>query len=222
MNRRDPPLSDEERAAFQLSIANVQRAAARQLDAHPDINAVIGFVAVMQRGVDKVIAGSADRAVRPDCKIGCNYCCSARVEAFAPEVFRIVRQLRQDAAERHAARITRLQAHVAQTASDLPWGQRLPCAFLDDGLCSIYAVRPSACRRAHSLDVAQCRAGAAEIPEDLELFLGAEALIVGTARAYQAHGLASDSHELSGAVLQVLADPTAEDRWHKGEQVFER
>lgn len=222
MSRREPPLSDEERVAFQLSIANVQRAAVRQLAAHPDIDAVIGFVAVMQRGVDKVIAGSAERTVWPDCKIGCSYCCSARVEAFPPEVFRIVRQLRQDSPERLAARVARLQAHVAHSALDLPWGQRLPCAFLDDGLCGIYAVRPSACRRAHSLDVEKCRAGAAEIPEDLELFLGAEALIVGTAQAYQAHGLASDSHELSGAVLQVLAESCAEERWHQGERVFDR
>jgi Fe-S-cluster containining protein len=40
-------------------------------------------------------------------------------------------------------------AHVAQ------WRRRVPCAFLDGGDCTIYPVRPIACRNAHAIETNQ-------------------------------------------------------------------
>jgi hypothetical protein len=215
-------LTDEEQQAFRQSVANVQGAAERHLAAHPGADAAIGFVASLHGSIDSLAQSSRQRGVKLACTSGCSYCCHARVEALPVEIFRIARFVRQAPAEHFAVLIARLEQHSVNPDPTQTWAQRAPCAFLDNGLCSIYAIRPSACRRAHSLDVEQCRAGAAEIPQGLELLLGVEAMIVGTAQAYQVRGLMVESHELCGALLQVLADSTVEERWYKGEQVFER
>ena len=46
-------------------------------------------------------------------------------------------------------------AHVAA------WAKGVPCAFLRDGACSIYPVRPIPCRTAHALDTSEFCNGAA-------------------------------------------------------------
>lgn len=62
---------------------------------------------------------------------------------------------------------------------------------------------------------------AADIPQHLDLTLGAEVLMRGTANAYRQVGLATTAQELCAAVLQALEDDTAEARWLNGVSVFE-
>jgi hypothetical protein len=88
-------------------------------------------------------------------------------------------------------------------------------------LCSIYQVRPAACRKAHSSDVAECEAHAPVIPQDREVALHAEALLIGTSDAYRQRGFDASSYELVRAVLIALSDPSVQARWYGGEQVFE-
>ena len=103
----------------------------------------------------------------------------------------------------------------------MPWNHRKSCPFLKDRLCSIYQVRPAACRKAHSADVSQCEAHAPVIPQNLEIALNAEALLRGTSGAYRQRGFDASAHELVRAVLLALLDPSAQARWYNGEQVFE-
>jgi Fe-S-cluster containining protein len=221
MKQPGPTLSDEERQSFLRSIENVQRAAAGRLAAQASQAAIIAFVGNLQRGVDQVVEACASRGVQLACKGGCHHCCSARVEAFPPEIFRIVQHILQWPRELVDALMERLREHAATPGEGLPWKQRDPCPFLEDGLCSIYEVRPSTCRKAHSLDVESCKAGSEEIPQDLALLLAADALMMGTSNAYQEQGFKSSGHGLGPAVLLALRDQTAEARWYKGEPVFE-
>ena len=215
-------LSPDEQVAVTDAIARVQQRAADHLASHRQADSVIQFVAQLHQAVD-TLTQQALEAGRPiDCKAGCTYCCRARVEATEPEIFTIARSLKAGSAEALAARITRLQHHQALTAIDADATARPDCAFLDNQLCAIYEVRPAACRKAHSLSVADCQRGAAEIPQHLDLTLGAEVLMRGTANAYRQVGLVTTAQELCAAVLRVLADDTAEMRWLKGEPVFER
>jgi hypothetical protein len=95
-----------------------------------------------------------------------------------------------------------------------------PCPFLNNALCSIYDVRPSVCRKAHSLDVNSCRGHAPELPQDLGVVVAAEALTKGTADAYRKLGFDARAYELGGAVLLALTDPTAELRWYRSEPLY--
>ena len=215
-------LSPEEQTAFLQSASNVQQAAVSQLSAHPAEHSVVTFVRSLHQAVDRVVDTAVDRGEHLDCKAGCSHCCSARVEAIAPEIFLIAGELAQRPMSEFAELIGRLQAHIAAPNQEaLPWNQRKSCPFLEDHLCSIYPVRPATCRKGHSTDAGACAVHAPVIPQHLDLILDAEALIGGTSGAYRQRGLDGSAHELVRAVLLALLDPTAQARWFNGEQVFE-
>ena len=223
-----PPLAltPEEQAAFLQSVDQVQQAAQRGLEVQPDGWAVVAFVRHLQRGVDSVVAAVRDQGVQLDCAAGCSHCCHARVEAMAPEIFQIASVLAARPPLEQAETLARLQAYLAvqtphASPQDAPWSRRPACPFLAEQLCTLYAVRPAACRKAHSRDVAACAGDAALIPQSLELAVHAEALQLGTAAAYRQRGLDAQPHELVQAVLLALRDPSALGRWQAGEPVFE-
>lgn len=213
-------LSDEEQAAFLDSIDRISEHSARILAADPGQEAVIGFIANLHRAADKVAQQASGRGVALACEAGCAYCCTVRVEASAPEVFRIVHVLRGRPESELGVLLGRLRDHAAAVGNAPEGRPRVDCAFLENQHCSIYEVRPAVCRKAHSLSVESCRSFAPEIPQDLELILRTEALIRGTAEAYGRLNLDAGPHELCGAVLLALTDATAEARWHAGITVF--
>lgn len=211
-------LSEDEQAAYLDSIERVRQSAVNHLGSNRDASSTVDFVANLHRAVDK-IAQQADLGQKTDCRPGCACCCSVRVEASEPEIFRIAREVRKRPSAQVAALVERLQGCVAAaSADDTP--SRRDCTFLEERLCSIYEIRPAVCRRAHSLSAEKCRSFAPEIPQNLEMLLGADALMHGTSEAYREIGLHSSPHELNSAVLLALTDETAEARWHEGESVF--
>ena len=99
---------------------------------------------------------------------------------------------------------------------------RQPCSFLVHDRCTIYSVRPAACRKAHSLSAAHCAEQSPTIPQNLRLLVDAEALMAGTALAYRDQPLPASAHELNAAVLAALdgtASPPAGAllRWYRGD-----
>lgn len=214
-------LTPEEETAFFQSAENVQRAAAKHLSARPSEFFVIAFVKNLQAGIDRVVDGVVRQGAHIDCKAGCSHCCSAKVEAIAPEIFQIVAELgRRTAAERSEI-IGRLTVYAATKVEESAlWSQRKSCPFLTNNLCSIYHVRPAVCRKAHSVDAGKCGAYAPAIPQNIEVALSAEALLRGTSGAYQQMGFDASSLELVSAVLLALHDPSAQARWYRGEDVF--
>jgi len=221
MSKENVSLNSEETTAFLQSADKVREVAARHLNENRGSSLSITFVRNLQSGIDQVFSAAVDQGVAVACKLGCNHCCSARVEAIEPEVFRIAREIASRPLDELNAHIERLRVYVAMPRDAVPWNRRTPCPFLIADLCSIYAVRPGVCRKAHSLDVAKCAANAPEIPQHLNIVLGAEALMKGTADAYREVGLPAAAHDLGPAVLLALTDPTAESRWLNGEAVFD-
>lgn len=221
MSFKSDLISAEETAAFLQSADKVREATVRYLSDKRGSPLAISFVRNLQSGIDQVVTSSINQGVELACKAGCNHCCSARVEAIEPEVFRIAREIASRPPEEIKALIERLRAYVTMPSDVAPWKRRTPCPFLVDNLCSIYEVRPGVCRKAHSLDVAKCAANAPEIPQSLNIVLGAEALLKGTSDAYREIGLHASGHDLGQAVLIALSDSTVESRWQSGEAVFE-
>ncbi len=219
MTDPDPKLSAEETQAFRRTVSVVRRAVLGQAAGKPGDSAQL--IGHMQSGIDRVFEAAQREGVAVACKAGCSYCCRARVEAFAPEAFRIAEELRRLPSPEFADVVSLLQTHVENDVGTASWKDRPNCPFLVDSLCSIYAVRPSACRKGHSLSVKPCEAGAAQIPQSLKIRIGAAALTKGTLEAYAELGFDTAPHELISAVLSSLIDPSVRTRWLAGDKPFE-
>ena len=214
-------LSTDEQAAFQESIARVRQLAAYKLGQAQGADAAIAFTVHLHRGLDAVARQASATGPAPDCQAGCAHCCHLRVEATDPEIFRIAQHLRSLPPAVQAHMTNALRQHGAQVQAQAQGGAPRPaCAFLADNRCSIYEVRPAACRKAHSLSVQQCASLAPQIPQNLRLLVDAEALMAGTAQAYRDRQLPANAHELNAAVLTALTDATAQERWFGGDAVF--
>ena len=166
------------------------------------------------------------------CKEGCSFCCYQLVRVSAPEVFRIVRHIESEvSADTRAELVDRLRKLNAATRGLTTQGRtKIPksCAFLKDGRCAIYAVRPLACAEFTSYEVRDCKRGQ-------RLGFKSNGVIHEKARmvAYNAvqQGLADGLRsalpnvdttwlELTAAVVQTLDTPNVEEAWLSGEGVF--
>jgi Fe-S-cluster containining protein len=144
------------------------------------------------------------------CAAGCTFCCHQRVGIFPYEAMTLYEHLRtqQPAAEAaiieqrilaNARRIDALTADEHRRAS-------LACAFLQDGRCSAYAVRPQACAAYHSTSRQHCEyayANPADMgtpknsrPVLLELQMHSTALRDATRAGLEAAGLPAVQGEL--------------------------
>ncbi len=209
-------LTEEERNTVLESVQQVRHVAVLALRQLPDSSHAITFVANLHRGVDMVAMRAAKAGPTPECSAGCAYCCRVRVEATEPEILCIARTLGVLPPVQLAALVDKLRAHLAQ-ASAVQGKERQDCPFLVNKLCSIYEIRPATCRKAHSLSVRKCETLALELPQNLDLLLQSEALMLGTAEAYRELNLPASPHELVAAVLTALTEPGAEALWYNGQ-----
>lgn len=209
-------LNPQEQRQLLDAMAAVRHRAVQALAATRGASQAVAFVSALHGNVDAVVAASEAVGQLPECKPGCASCCHARVEVSDPEALHIAGEVRQWPEPERLALIARLRAKSMDEGVSLR--DRLPCAFLREGLCSIYAVRPAVCRKAHSLSAQACHAGAADIPQDLGRVIRCEALVAGIREAYESAGLPASRHELSVAVLAALGSD-AQDDWYQGKSL---
>ncbi|WP_215776459.1 YkgJ family cysteine cluster protein [Paludibacterium sp. B53371] len=205
-------LDEEQQAAFEQSVAGVCQKALHHLSEHPGREAAVQFVVNVQRGVDRVVQQAAGDGPVLACREGCSYCCQARVEITPPQLWLMLRTIRQWPQNERDALRERLQTQVVVRARD-PFA-RHDCALLQQQRCLVYEQRPATCRRAHSLEVAACARGDETLPQDMAIRFGAEALMRGADAAYQALGLDVAPRELGEALLVALDTPQAEQEWY--------
>lgn len=166
------------------------------------------------------------------CGAGCRTCCFQTVHVTEIEAFLIAWHL---AAHLPAAALAALQDKVARAGTrvrGLNPAQRLaarvPCPLLDlrTGLCTVYPLRPLACRAFHSERRSVCEAGLRKpgsgkpipgyrLPHQVLFGLRA-----GLASAFQAHGRVSRDLELIAAIGVIWGGDHAGARWLAGEDVF--
>ncbi len=96
----------------------------------------------------------------PDCKKGCSACCNERVFLNPAELVTIaaflMRTLKRGALERMKRRVARLAKLVEVENIEEWWRNERPCPLLVANDCSVYSIRPIACRGRHSLDAKTC------------------------------------------------------------------
>ncbi len=105
------------------------------------------------------------------CQEGCKFCCHLRVAAFPYEAAAIASyidsELPQEQAGELKKRIAEKAALIAGMSEEQHFTTNIECAFLHEGKCSVYPVRPSSCAGYHSMSMAQCEYSFHH-PSDLE------------------------------------------------------
>ena len=167
------------------------------------------------------------------CRKGCAWCCHQNVRASAAEVFYLARWLRSRLS---ADEVKLLAAHAQETATRLrgmPQRQRaqarIACALLDSatGACRAHDARPLLCRGQLSLSAETCQR-AVEAPAKnhfeplLDAIHGAGLASMSLELEFAFAGGGPVSGELTAMLAVVMADPTAEARWSRGENPFAR
>jgi Fe-S-cluster containining protein len=164
------------------------------------------------------------------CVAGCTFCCHQRVGLLPHEAIALFQHLRSALPAATAAGVeNRIRANAARSDGLTPrehLALRLPCAFLVEGRCSAYAVRPANCAAYHSLSRARCEHAFAN-PQDagtprnsrpalLALQTFCEAQIEATRAGVAAAGLDDTKGELNASLRTLLDDSDAVPRWLAG------
>ncbi len=192
-----------------------------------------GLAREVDRGCSLRAEAAAKKKIVIACHRGCNGCCEELVLVSEPEALRVARWL--SAPANHAIRDAFLAAYAGwrERVGDAPerlatladatdqtlydaahvaqWRQRVMCAFNRDGDCSVYEVRPLACRNGHAVDTSERCSGANQgAPATRLQFVPLDEFIVRSSRLLRATGNAlgkRGSRALCVAVYQLLTAP---------------
>lgn len=142
--------------------------AARAMQRGRTREGALALVSEAFRFADQIIEDYESKEPLPEpvaCKVGCYYCCCYEVVLTPAEALLLGNYVKQTFSEGALAdlmkkidRILRLRdgRSVEERAKVL---HDTPCIFLASGKCSVYDVRPFACRALHSLDARKCKEG---------------------------------------------------------------
>jgi Fe-S-cluster containining protein len=197
----------------------------------PNAGDLAALTSTILRGRNKVLdeaAASYSKAAGAECRAGCTSCCYLMVHGTPYEILSIVRHLLDTRTPAEIESLKqRLQA-VAQVPLDpvVRLEAKMPCAFLENGRCSIYEQRPSVCRMTLSQSRAACdsclRQGGGSIPYIDQPGKIAAVMQMGIDHALLTRrDLSTEGAELSRALLIALRDPQATlTAWREGKDPF--
>jgi Putative zinc- or iron-chelating domain len=171
------------------------------------------------------------RGVKLACREGCSTCCCLRVDVLAHEVFLIADHIRVHfTSEELEDLLARLAAHAELVLPMAPFEHattNVVCPLLQNHRCSIYEVRPHACRRHHSQDFAACQY-TFDHPADLdtpaahdrELFRALTEAMHQNIDVYAQFGFDHTIYELGTALHEALHHPETRQHWQNREEAF--
>jgi Fe-S-cluster containining protein len=173
-----------------------------------------------------------DAAAPIACRSGCAFCCYLRVSVRPHEALTLAAALREqpaDEQQRLRAGLERNAQRIRAMSATEHLAAQLPCAFLgEDRRCSVYAHRPSACRRYHSTSVDACKASF-EQPHNLQSRISiSNPRVVASLTLELAYRKVLDegqrdvgAYELHTAVLEAFDDAAGcAERWARGTRVL--
>jgi Fe-S-cluster containining protein len=165
------------------------------------------------------------------CQRGCSYCCHMRVEMRPHDAFVLSEHVQTKLnPEQRARTIVRIEENLKRIALLTPEQHMragIPCALLEEGICSVYEARPAACRKYYSVSVEICRTAFDDpsVPltgeiEHEQVRLAGNAVALGYAKGLEDAGYDINSYELHYALHRALTNPKAETRYRKGKRPF--
>ena len=103
----------------------------------------------------------------------------------------------------------------------------IPCALLEDGVCSVYEARPASCRKYYSVSVDTCCNAYNDTSTPLtgeieheQVRLAGNAVALGHAKGLEDAGYDAALCELHHALHRALTDPKAEKRYRHRKRAF--
>jgi hypothetical protein len=155
------------------------------------------------------------------CRMGCAHCCrNTYVSVTAPEAFLLAGHLRQAPSPAVLASAARIET-LPSTSN---WSAKGDCPLLEADLCSVYGVRPLACRHLASLSLEACVAvyegGDVDVPVPTSTAVIGQGVKLAYMAALRASGLSDAVFEMRGAVKLAAALPDAEPQWLAGANVL--
>lgn len=215
-------------AAFFADLRAAYGARLVALQPHPQADLPAALLAQAGEAFEANLAIQAEATPPVACHRGCAACCSLRVTASAPELLLLARYLRATASAFARAGLdllARLHEADAQTRGldeRARVGLRRRCAFVVQGVCAVYAVRPLACRGHAALDARACADAAAGRRLDVP-YSPPHRLVRGVVQsallsALRGAGLAWGLAELNAGLVSLLALPpgAADAAWRAG------
>lgn len=182
---------------------------------------VINLSSDLHKMTDNLISSVKKKGTRFGCENRCSYCCTLRVESFAPEIFYITKQLKNKMKVSELDILISKLKDYSDKAKGLKAEQHLlPCVFLDNGKCSIYSFRPATCRKYNSMDAEICKEPFSLVPESSEIVYKSQLLFRSFMNSVAQKKMSPYTHELGQSLFIALTDNSSEKRWINGEQVF--
>lgn len=224
----DSPVLPEFQAAFDRERRDARKAKpAGAAEARAQTVRMYGRLAALQSDV------IASKSLTIACRRGCSYCCHLRVEIRPHDAFVLASHI--DAkfdAQRRARALARIEENLARIAALSAQDHiraGIPCALLEDGVCSVYEARPATCRKYYSLSLDVCRNAFNDTSapltgdiEDEQVRLAGNAVALGYAKGLDDAGYDSALYELHYALHKALSDPRTEKRYRRGKRAFVR
>lgn len=205
-------LTEQEQLEFNQAADRVRSVGMAVISQSEYAEKAISFYEHVHFNLDQVISVAFESTPQAMCQVGCDHCCKNRkIEVTMPEAFYIAEQIKKMPAITQAELFKTLSQSVKATKEQKP---PEACTFLKERKCTIYQVRPSVCRKAHSQSVEAC-ANDQDIPQHLGALIGAEAMMLGTKQAFEALGYLAEVEELNLAVYNALTSPNALTEWYK-------
>ena len=184
------------------------------------IGSVTPILCCLYAYIDKTVLSMKDVPIA--CGKGCSHCCYVWVSASAPEVLYIINKLNNDV----KTRIIETNQATCKYSFDQRDKHPTQCPFLCNNICSIYQLRPQACRLAASGDATVCARSYHNetdegIPTPYVYLMSRTGYTLAMVAALEKAGLPSNSYELNSALAKALETPDAERRWLSGEDIFD-
>lgn len=196
-----------------------------------DVDACVALAARINGLMNEALDSFQNDGAGIACRAGCSFCCHLRVMIYPHEAIALFRYLRSRMPKAQAdgvrARLVGNAAHIGKLAREGRIATGIACAFLVEGKCGAYEVRPAACSGYHSLSKERCEAahdsGAASsesIPVLEGLRYVAATLDDGMDQGLAALGLSGHRVELNTAVAALIRDPALIERWRSGRELM--
>ena len=158
------------------------------------------------------------------CKEGCSFCCHIFTSLSAPEVFQIAEYVNSTCSEAEIEAIIERCSSLVGNDVDSRFGKKIPCPLLKDDRCSVYPVRPIACRQCATNSAVGCKEAYNGVDADVGYSAAHTYAGMGVKTALhaalKASGYGTNVYELGEALAIALKETDAKERWVHGENIF--
>lgn len=193
----------------------------------PDVDGCVALASNINRRLEAAVDLLKREGMPIACKAGCSWCCHLRVELLPYEAIALFRYIRTAMPESVANYVSERIFAKAEQIRPMTVKEhecsKVQCAFLLEGRCSVYPVRPMACAAHHSADVTVCEkdfhcpTGVGELIPQVASLVRSKAAMMGAANQAMANrNLKRQCIELHTALAALLRDPSLIGKWKSG------